>query len=140
MAKKVHQATENVRRTWLGRFIVLASAIMRESATGRPAVATVRNTDIENFADTQKLQNLPGVRDAMVYQKASAKRFVTEEELSETFLEAGGFEGAPELYVLETDGGFLLVYGGIEENCTLKAVFSAKREELSDQVNRMLFG
>ena len=44
MAKKVHQATENVRRTWLGRFIVLASAIMRESATGRPAVATVRNT------------------------------------------------------------------------------------------------
>ena len=41
---------------------------------------------------------------------------------------------------LETDGGFLLVYGGIEENCTLKAVFSAKREELSDQVNRMLFG
>lgn len=41
---------------------------------------------------------------------------------------------------LEADGGFLLVYGGIEENCTLKAVFSAKREELSDQVNRMLFG
>lgn len=71
-------------------------------------MATVRNTDIENFADTQKLQNLPGVRDAMVYQKASAKRFVTEEELSETFLEAGGFEGAPELYVLETDGGWLV--------------------------------
>ena len=41
---------------------------------------------------------------------------------------------------LDTDGGFLLVYGGIEENCTLKAVFSTRREELSDQVNRMLFG
>lgn len=41
---------------------------------------------------------------------------------------------------LDTDGGFLLVYGGIEENCTLKAVFSSRREELSDQVNRMLFG
>lgn len=40
---------------------------------------------------------------------------------------------------LDTDGGFLLVYGGIEENCTLKAVFSSRREELSDQVNRMLF-
>ena len=41
---------------------------------------------------------------------------------------------------LDTDGGFLLVYGGIEENCTLKAVFSSRREELSDQVNRLLFG
>ena len=38
------------------------------------------------------------------------------------------------------DGGFLLVYGGIEENCTIKAVFSSKREELSDRINRLLFG
>ena len=37
------------------------------------------------------------------------------------------------------EGGFLLVYGGVEENCTIKAVFDSKREELSDQVNRMLF-
>lgn len=40
----------------------------------------------------------------------------------------------------DIDGGFLLVYGGIEENCTIKAVFDSKREELSDQVNRLLFG
>ena len=40
----------------------------------------------------------------------------------------------------ESDGGFLLVYGGIEENCTIRAVFDSKREELSDQVNRLLFG
>ena len=38
------------------------------------------------------------------------------------------------------DGGFLLVYGGIEENCTIKAVFRAKKEELSDRINRLLFG
>lgn len=38
------------------------------------------------------------------------------------------------------DGGFLLVYGGIEENCTIKAVFDSKREELSGRVNRLLFG
>lgn len=37
-------------------------------------------------------------------------------------------------------GGFLLVYGGIEENCTISAVFASRREELSDQVNRLLFG
>lgn len=38
------------------------------------------------------------------------------------------------------DGGFLLVYGGIEENCTIQAVFASRKEELSDQVNRLLFG
>ena len=42
--RKVSQATEKIRFTWFGRFIVFASLIMRERATGRPAVATVRNT------------------------------------------------------------------------------------------------
>ena len=35
--------------------------------------------------------------------------------------------------------GFVLVYGGIEENCTLKALIDAKRDQLSDRVNRILF-
>lgn len=38
------------------------------------------------------------------------------------------------------DGGFILAYGGIEENCTLRAIFDARRDELSDLVQRMLFG
>lgn len=38
------------------------------------------------------------------------------------------------------DGGFLLIYGGIEENCTISAVFASRKEELSDEVNRLLFG
>lgn len=39
----------------------------------------------------------------------------------------------------EMDGGFILVYGGIEENCTIRAMFDAKRDELSDQVQGVLF-
>lgn len=35
--------------------------------------------------------------------------------------------------------GFVLVYGGIEENCTLRALFDAKRDQLQDQVNAILF-
>lgn len=35
--------------------------------------------------------------------------------------------------------GFVLVYGGIEENCTLKALFDAKKDELQDKVNAILF-
>ena len=37
------------------------------------------------------------------------------------------------------EDGFILVYGGIEENCTLKAILNAKKDQLQDQVNRILF-
>ena len=42
--------------------------------------------------------------------------------------------------VRSIDGGFVLVYGGIEENCTFKAMLEASREELHDMVNGKLFG
>lgn len=42
--------------------------------------------------------------------------------------------------VRNIDGGFVLVYGGIEENCTFKAMLEASREELHDMVNGKLFG
>lgn len=37
------------------------------------------------------------------------------------------------------DGGFILVYGGIEENCSFKALLNEKKEELADKVQRLLF-
>ena len=41
--------------------------------------------------------------------------------------------------VRNIDGGFILVYGGIEENCSIDAVFAEKRDELLDQVRKILF-
>lgn len=38
-----------------------------------------------------------------------------------------------------TGGGFVLVYGGVEENCTFPALFDARREELQDLIQRLLF-
>ena len=35
--------------------------------------------------------------------------------------------------------GFVLAYGGIEENCTLKAMFDSKKDELSDKIHKLLF-
>ena len=35
--------------------------------------------------------------------------------------------------------GFILVYGGVEENCTINAMFDAKKDELSDIVHRLVF-
>lgn len=37
------------------------------------------------------------------------------------------------------ENGFVLAYGGIEENCTLRAMFDEKREVLSDKVRELLF-
>lgn len=39
----------------------------------------------------------------------------------------------------DIDGGFVLVYGGIEENCSFDAIFSEKYDELQDEVYSMLF-
>ncbi|HWR22394.1 MAG TPA: V-type ATP synthase subunit E [Feifaniaceae bacterium] len=37
------------------------------------------------------------------------------------------------------DGGFILKYGEIEHNCSFRAVFDARREELTDKVRGILF-
>ncbi len=38
-----------------------------------------------------------------------------------------------------TGGGFILSYGGVEENCTFRALIDASRESLSDKVQNILF-
>lgn len=40
----------------------------------------------------------------------------------------------------EIEGGFILNYGGIEENCSLKALFREKKDKLTDAVGSILFG
>jgi len=40
---------------------------------------------------------------------------------------------------VESDGGFVLRYGGIEENCSFAAIVEQDRDSLSDQLGRILF-
>lgn len=37
------------------------------------------------------------------------------------------------------DGGFVLVYGEIEENCSFEALFSASKEVLQDKISALIF-
>lgn len=37
------------------------------------------------------------------------------------------------------ENGFVLVYGGIEDNCSIKAMFDAKRDQMQDTVNALLY-
>ena len=62
----------------------------------------------------------------------------TEEEIAAIAAAKGG-----KLIVSKEErniqGGFVLIYGGIEENCTFKAMFDSRRGELSDKVHALLF-
>ncbi len=40
----------------------------------------------------------------------------------------------------DIENGFILVYGGIEQNCTIRAIFEADRDEMQDTVNAILYG
>ena len=39
----------------------------------------------------------------------------------------------------DIENGFILAYGGIEENCTFRALFNARRDELLDIIYREIF-
>ncbi len=39
----------------------------------------------------------------------------------------------------QIDGGFLLIYGDIEENCSFEALFSSEKEDLQDALHEFLF-
>lgn len=40
---------------------------------------------------------------------------------------------------IDTSGGFVLSYGGVEQNCTFRALIDAGRERLTDKVSKVLF-
>ena len=71
-------------------------------------MVTLKDTELNTFKDTEALQNLAGVESAVVYQKALAKRLVTEEEISEEMKAFGGFSHASERDVTPMDGGWLV--------------------------------
>lgn len=71
-------------------------------------MTTVKDTDADNFEETASVQELDGIKSAIVYQKASAKRIIAEEEMSEDMKSFGGFAGAPANYVSQVDGGWLV--------------------------------
>ncbi|MCI9337666.1 MAG: ABC transporter permease [Lachnospiraceae bacterium] len=69
---------------------------------------TVKDTAVDSFGETEKLQGLPGVGSAIVYQRAWAKRLVTESEISPDMKAFGGFHTEKSNSVTEAEGGFLV--------------------------------
>ena len=71
-------------------------------------MVTVKNTDVESFGEVQTIQDIPGVRSAIVYQKAAAKTIITEDEMSDEMKSFGGFSHASGNNAVQTDGGWLV--------------------------------
>lgn len=71
-------------------------------------MVTVKDTRVNDFGEAEKLWEIPGVENVIAYQKAMAKRVITEEELSEEMKANGGFSHDFGKYVAQADGGFLV--------------------------------
>ena len=71
-------------------------------------MTTVKDTEVDNFEEITAVQALDSIKSAIVYQRASAKRMITEEEMSEDMKSFGGFTGSPANYVSQVDGGWLV--------------------------------
>ena len=64
-------------------------------------------------------------------------------DFEDTLQKAAGKKGGTiklSQHPVSISGGFVLVYGGVEENCSFEALFAARRDELSDKVSGLLFG
>ena len=61
-----------------------------------------------------------------------------EEEIQAIAKENGGALVLSE-ETRDISGGFVLIYGGIEENCSFQAMFNSRKDELSDKVHEVLF-
>ena len=62
-----------------------------------------------------------------------------DQQLKLALAEKSGAELKVSAQTTDIDGGFLLVYGDIEENCSFDALFFAMKDTLQDKVNSMLF-
>ncbi|MCM1386985.1 MAG: ABC transporter permease [Bacillus sp. (in: Bacteria)] len=71
-------------------------------------MVTLKNAEVDTVEEVAIIQKLSGVRSAVVYQKAGAKRLITEDELSEEIKSLGGFSHALDEYVTQTEDGWLV--------------------------------
>ncbi len=103
---------------------------------------------VMNLSDTEYFELLTNLLktyvqsdDGEIYFSEKDKQRIPASFVEETEKIAAS-KGGKLTFASETkqiDGGFILVYGGIEENCTIRAIFESKRDEWSDLVQKVMF-
>lgn len=135
---RVKSSAEQQRRTaLLGAKQQLIAEVIGQ------AYDTLRNEDVKGyFLTMEKLIKTYALAEAgeIYFSAADLARMPAdfEKKIDAAAKEKGGslvLKKEPK----EIADGFVLVYGGVEENCTLKALFDAKKDQLQDKVNAILF-
>lgn len=135
---RVKSSAEQQRRTaLLGAKQQLIAEVIGQ------AYDTLRNEDVKGyFLTMEKLIKTYALAEAgeIYFSAADLARMPAdfEKKIDAAAKEKGGslvLKKEPK----EIADGFVLVYGGVEENCTLKALFDVKKDQLQDKVNAILF-
>ena len=133
---RIHSAAEQKRKTALLKQEIIAEII-------GSAYQTLKEEDTASyFLTMEKLVKTYALADKgeIYFSAADLGRMPADFEKK---IEAAAQENGGSLTLKkepkEIPDGFILVYGGVEENCTLKALFDAKKDQLQDRVNEMLF-
>lgn len=104
---------------------------------------TIRQADPEGYFQALEKLLVQNIRPESGTMYLAAKDL---ESMPETFgdrVAAIAQKAGGTLEIAKTPGsipdGFVLVYGGIEMNCTLRALFDERRERMQDAVNEILW-
>lgn len=107
------------------------------------AYEKIKNSDTETYFDTvfKVLENnVLGQEGKIVFSVGDFEKMTEQhrDKIAEIAKNKGGSLGV-ESKESGIEDGFILVYGDVEENCTFKALFDAKRNDMADTVNKILF-
>ena len=112
----------------------------KEAQRRREAILRDAPQQAQDAADRVLSADICGIKDAYVLGEADRKRMPADfPKKLENVLPKGASLTVSDTPSPSVEGGFLLIYGGIEENCTFRALFDAKREALQDIANQILF-
>lgn len=128
----------SAKRAILAARVELIDGVLKAARTKIDALG-----DADYFALILKMvkKYAPGGKGEIAFCARDLKRIPADfgNQITEAL---SGKEGA-ELTIcgkaVDIDGGFVLLYGGIEENCSFDALFYANKESLQDSVSKVLF-
>ncbi len=135
---RAHSAAEQKRKTAL---LQTKQEIIAE-VIGK-AYETLKSEDTQSyFLTMEKLLNTYALAESgeIYFSEADLARMPADfEQKIKAAAEAKGGKLVLKKEPKAIPDGFVLVYGGVEENCTLKALFDGKKDQLQDKVNEILF-
>ena len=129
-------ADTNLKRALLAQKVDIIEEVLKAAVT---RINSLPDTEYADALKKLAIRNALAGDGELHLSKADLARLPAgfESDLNSALAKKGA-----SLQLREDDrvlGGFILVYGDVEQNCTFEALIEAKREQLKDSINRELF-